>query len=85
MRRHSRHRSAAAAYREALEICPSAQSAVVGLSLSLFRGNQIGEADEVARTHRANIAAGADPWWTYPIGDARFIERWMTEIRGQIR
>ena len=80
-----RYDAAAVAYREALAICPAAQSAAVGLSLALFRGDRIAEADETARAHRATADPPYDPWWIYPAGDERFVAQWVTELRGLIR
>lgn len=80
-----RYDAAVAAYREALEICPAAQSAAVGLSLALFRGDRIAEADETARAQRATSDPRYDPWWIYAAGDERFVTQWVTELRGLIR
>ena len=85
LQRLHQYDAAAAAYREALEICPAAQSAAVGLSLALFRGDRLVEADETARAHRATRDAPYDPWWIYPAGDERFVTQWVTELRGLIR
>jgi tetratricopeptide (TPR) repeat protein len=79
-----RYDAAAVAYRQALDICPTAQSAAVGLSLALFRADRIAEADALARSHRAS-GGGHDPWWVYPAGDERFVAQWVTELRGLIR
>ena len=76
---------AAAAYRDALAICPTAQSASIGLSLALFRTDRISEADEVARALRASPATAHDPWWSYATADHRFVAQWLTELRALAR
>ena len=76
---------AAAAYRDALAICPTAQSASIGLSLALFRTDRVSEADEVARALRASPATAHDPWWSYATADHRFVAQWLTELRALAR
>jgi tetratricopeptide (TPR) repeat protein len=80
-----RYEAAATAYRQALDICPAAQSAVLGLSLALFRSDRIPEADDLARAYRAGGGRAYDPWWIYQAGDERFVAQWVTELRGLIR
>jgi hypothetical protein len=79
-----RYQDAADAYAAALTLCPNAQSAGVGLALALFRLDRVAEADELARALRARTANVDDPWWIYPGGDQRFVDRWMAELRAEV-
>ncbi len=71
----------AAAYRQALEEWPEAQSARVALmTLLLARG----EGEEAARLAEAIQTASADqgdPWWTYRRGDFRAYPAILAELR----
>jgi tetratricopeptide (TPR) repeat protein len=69
------------AYRAALDAWPDAQSAGVGLALTLFRMHRPAEADAVALAVRSRSAAVSDPWWTYPGADQRFVGRWLALLR----
>ena len=37
------------------------------------------EADASARAVRASTEA--DPWWLYSMGDHRFVDRWIDQLR----
>ncbi len=69
------------AYRAALVANPDAQSAGIGLALTLFKMNRDAEADAMGLLVRTKTSGTADPWWTYWAGDQRFIARWINEIR----
>jgi tetratricopeptide (TPR) repeat protein len=79
-----RFESAAAAYREALAAWPDAQSASVGLALTLFQLERPADADAVARSFRAASPAH-DPWWTYGAGDYRWVHVYLARLREQAR
>jgi tetratricopeptide (TPR) repeat protein len=68
-------------YRAALAANPDAQSAGIGLALTLFKMDRDTEADAMAVQLRTRKSAAGDPWWTYWSGDQRFIDRWINEIR----
>ena len=75
----------AAAYRSALALVPTAQSAGIGLVLTLTRLGRPEEADTRARALRAAGAAGADPWSHYMSGDHRLVDGWLTHMRAGLR
>jgi hypothetical protein len=76
---------AAAAYRSALALVPTAQSAGIGLVLALTRLDQPAEADVRARALRTAGADGADPWSHYMSGDNRLVDGWLTHMRAVLR
>ncbi len=72
---------AEAAYRSAIDVNRSAQSARIGLAATLFRLHRLEEALKEAAGVRALPADSIDPWWTYLGGDARFLPMWMADVR----
>lgn len=70
------------AYRAALAACPDAQSAGIGLALTLFKMQRAADADAVALAVRSRSAGVRDPWWTYIHADRRFVADWLAELRG---
>ncbi len=72
---------AEAEYRQALALFPDAQSASVGLALTLFRLNRDDEAETTARVVRQRSLAADDPWDAYSAGDARFVPAWLARLR----
>jgi tetratricopeptide (TPR) repeat protein len=78
-----RHADAERVYRAALEICPGAQSAGVGLALTLHAMDRIDDANAAARAVRSADPGVVDPWWTYLSGDSRFVDGWVRQLRGQ--
>lgn len=80
-----RAQDAAASYRAALALVPTAQSAGVGLSLELVRLDRPGEADVTARALRAAGAGGADPWSFYISGDYRLVDEWLAQLRTALK
>jgi len=68
-------------YRTAATMWPEAQSPLTGGALVLFEMNRRDEAMAAADTARALPSTGADPWWSYMLADARFINRWRDQIR----
>jgi tetratricopeptide (TPR) repeat protein len=80
-----RHADAERAYRAALEARPGAQSAGIGLALTLFKMDRDAEADAAALQVRTGSTNAADPWWTYLSADQRFVDRWIGELRGMHR
>ncbi len=79
-----RDADAAVAYRVALDVRPSAQSAAIGLALTLFKSNQIDEARTLAAATRGLPVDSVDPWWTYLGGDGRFIPRFIADVRQRL-
>jgi tetratricopeptide (TPR) repeat protein len=69
------------AYRAALAVRPAAQSAAVGLALTLFKLDRVTDARAAAMAARQQPPDTVDPWWTYLGADARFIPRWRAELR----
>lgn len=76
-----RYADAERAYRAALAVRPAAQSAGVGLALTLFKLDRIADARAAAMAARQQPPDAVDPWWTYLGADARFIPRWRAELR----
>jgi tetratricopeptide (TPR) repeat protein len=77
----NRQADAERAYRSALAVRPFAQSAAVGLALTLLRLERPDEAQASAVYARQQPADASDPWWTYFGADARFVLRWRAELR----
>ncbi len=74
---------ATAEYQAALGAHPGAHSAGVGLALTTFRLGQVDGA--VAAAHAVETTVDAsDPWWTYLLGDARFLDRLRGELRARL-
>ena len=69
------------AYRAALAVRPAAQSAGVGLALTLFKLDRVSDARAAAMAARQQPPDTVDPWWVYLGADARFIPRWRAELR----
>lgn len=69
------------AYRAALASHPDAQSANIGLALTLFRLRKVDDARALASDIRRAPTNIADPWWTYLGADARFVSQWIADIR----
>ena len=80
-----RGQDAAASYRAALALVPTAQSAGVGLALELVGLDRDGEADIAARALRAADASGADPWSYYTSGDYRLVDGWLAQLRASLK
>jgi tetratricopeptide (TPR) repeat protein len=76
-----RFADAEGAYRSALATRPGAQSAAVGLALTLFKTDRIADARAAAAEARRQSPDAVDPWWTYLGADARFLPRWRAELR----
>jgi tetratricopeptide (TPR) repeat protein len=72
-------------YRAALEVRASAHSASVGLALTLFKERRVDEARALAASIRQAPPDVVDPWWTYLGADARFVTKWLEDVRGKIR
>jgi hypothetical protein len=68
------------AYRETAVIWPEAISPATGLALVLFDMNRRGDAVGAVAMART-MPGGADPWWSYMLADARFINRWRDVLR----
>jgi tetratricopeptide (TPR) repeat protein len=73
------------AYREALANFPDAHSASVGLALALFRLRRDDDAEAAAGAVRKRSITAVDPWDSYLAGEARFVERWIGEMRGALK
>lgn len=80
-----RFADAESAYRAALTARPAAQSAAVGLALTLFKLDRVADARAAAAEARQQPTDTIDPWWTYLGADARFIPHWRTELRRAIQ
>ena len=81
-----RPEDALSAYQAALALDPGAQSAGVGQALLLMRLNRPQEADTSARALRASTTSlppktTTDPWLLYSMGDHRFVDRWIDQLR----
>ena len=74
-----RPEDALAAYKAALTLNPGAQSAGVGHAILLMRLDRAQEADASARALR--VSTDADPWLIYSVGDHRFVDRWIEQLR----
>ena len=74
-----RPEDALSAYQAALTLNPGAQSAGVGHAVLLMRLDRSPEADASARALRVSTAA--DPWLIYNLGDHRFVDRWLDQLR----
>jgi tetratricopeptide (TPR) repeat protein len=81
----SQHAEAEQAYRSALAIFPEAQSAGIGAALALFEMHRAAEAEAAATAVRDRSSKAVDPWWTYLAADARFIDRWLADLRRGLR
>lgn len=73
------------AYRAALDAHASAHSANIGLALTLFKLKRLDEARALATSIRQAPPDVVDPWWTYLAADARFVTKWVEEVREKIR
>ena len=72
-------------YRAALDVRASAHSASVGLALTLFKQRRLDEARALAASIRQAPPDVVDPWWTYLAADARFVTKWVEEVRVRLR
>src|SRR5262249_49062760 len=72
-------------YRAALAAHASAQSANIGLALTLFKLKRLEDARALASEIRQGPKDSVDPWWTYLGADARFVTKWVDEVREKIR
>jgi Tfp pilus assembly protein PilF len=76
---------AADAYRAALEVMPSAQSARVGLMNARLMQGDRGTAEGLAESVQAERNTEIDPWWTYWLGQARLYPVVMARLREMAR
>lgn len=67
-------------YREAATIWPEATSPATGLAFVLFDMNRRDDALAAVAAARTT-PDGADPWWSYMLADARFLNRWRDALR----
>ena len=72
-------------YRAALATREFAQSANIGLALTLFKLDRVDDARALAAAIRQGPKDSVDPWWTYLGADARFVTTWVREVREKIR
>lgn len=80
-----RHDDGVAAFREAMKIIPSAQSAKVALMHALLaRGDRAG-AEELAERIQSETGADVDPWWMYWQGQYRLHPVAMARLRELIQ
>ena len=77
--------AAETAYRDALRIGPRAHAAAMSLAAFLFRTNRRPEADVLVQDLLTDPRSGADPWWLYWSGDARFWNARITDLRDEVR
>jgi VWFA-related protein len=81
----NRHHDAVKAFREAMTIVPSAQSARVTLMNALLaRGDRAG-AEELAERIQTETSDDVDPWWMYWQGQYRFHPVAMARLRESIK
>ena len=81
----NRPQDASAAYKAAVALYPTAQSAGIGLALELMRLDRMQEADAAARVVRTAGSSATDPWSSYGAGDRRFLDPWIDQLRAAIR
>jgi len=72
---------AIAAYRAALVLLPSAQSARVSLMNALFKRGDRAEAEALAERVQTEASSAFDPWWTYWQGQHRVYPQAMARLR----
>lgn len=74
-----------AAYRQALQIFPGAQTATVALAALSLRNRQAESAERLVDALVSLKEPPDDPWWSYSIGDGRLVDRRILEMRQVIR
>ena len=77
----SRDQEAAVAYRAALAILPSAQSARVSLMNVLYRRGERAAAEALAEQVQKETSPQIDPWWLYWQGQYRLYPEVMARLR----
>ena len=75
---------AIAAYRDALQIAPSAQAPHIGEMMAEARRNQAETADRIAAALRIQPDPVVDPWAIYPHGDLRFYQDRLRALRAMV-
>jgi tetratricopeptide (TPR) repeat protein len=73
---------AAAAYANALDRAPNSQSAAIGLAAALIRTGRTEDGWKAATQARRMTEIGEPGLADWERGDARFLPRWLAEIRG---
>lgn len=68
-------------YAGAVEAFPQAQTAALALGSLLERRGRSAEAERVIARVRALPPTALDPWWLYWMGDKRWVEIWLDELR----
>lgn len=76
---------AIAAYQQALEVAPAAQSPVVGMMMTESRRGRDDAAEALAVRVRTAGDPVDDPWWIYPHGELRVYARRLAELREMAR
>ena len=77
-----RHDEATAAYRAALQVMPTAQSARVALMNSLLLGGAREEAEQISeQVQAAEAPQDLDPWWLYAQGQYRMHRQALARMR----
>ncbi|MEZ5317145.1 MAG: hypothetical protein R2752_07055 [Vicinamibacterales bacterium] len=76
---------AAEAYRAALAITPTAQSARAGLMAALLRSGDRAGAEALADAIETAPVSGIDPWWLYAMGEGRMFPEILRRLREQTR
>jgi tetratricopeptide (TPR) repeat protein len=74
-----------AEYGEALAIVPNAQSAALARAAVAFRQRNAVRAEAMVSGLTSLPKAAHDPWWEYAIGDGRFVDERIAELRKVIR
>jgi tetratricopeptide (TPR) repeat protein len=80
-----RHADAASAFRRALAIGSSAQSARVGLMNALLATGDRAEAEQLAEAIQSAPREAFDPWWLIAQGGYRQYPQLLTDLRRMIR
>jgi tetratricopeptide (TPR) repeat protein len=72
-------------YAKALTIVPLAQSATLARAAAAFRQRNAARAEAIVAELTSRPQATDDPWWEYVIGDGRFVDQRIADLRKVIR